>query len=110
MLHRSLHSCVVYKFSCAGCNSVYTGETTHQLSTRVCEHLYTDKNSHICKHLKNSSASKSLSIESCFKELDSASNYHNFKIKEALHIMWERPNLNKQLKHYNISLSFYYFV
>ena len=25
---RSLRSCVVYKFSCAGCNSVYTGETS----------------------------------------------------------------------------------
>ena len=51
-VHRSLRSCVVYKFSCAGCNSVYIGETTRHLSTRVREHLYTDKNSHIFKHLK----------------------------------------------------------
>ena len=28
------------------------------------------------------------------------------KIKEALHIMWERPNLNKQLQDYNVLLSF----
>ena len=28
------------------------------------------------------------------------------RIKEALHIMWERPNLNKQLNHYNVSLNF----
>ena len=53
-VHRSLRSCVVYKFSCAGCNSVYIGETTRHLSTRVREHLCTDKNSHIFKHLKNS--------------------------------------------------------
>ena len=109
MLHRSLRSCVVYTFSCAGCKSVYTGETTRHLSTRVREHLYTDKNSHIFKHLNNSPSSKSLCIESFFKVLDSANNYHNSKIKEALHIMWERPNLNKNLQYYNTSLSFYYY-
>ena len=32
-VHRSLRSRVVYKFSCAGCNSVYIGETTCHLST-----------------------------------------------------------------------------
>ena len=105
-VHRSLRSCVVYKFSCAGCNSVYIGETTRHLSTRVREHLCTDKNSHIFKHLKNSPTCKSLCNESCFKVLDSANNYHSLKIKEALHITWERPNLNKQVQHYNISLSF----
>ena len=72
----------------------------------VREHLYTDKNSPIFKHLKNSPSCKSLCNESCFKVLDSANNYHNLKVKEALHIMCERPNLNKQLQHYNISLSF----
>ena len=51
-MHRSLGSCVVYKFSCAGGNSVYIGETTRHLSTRVREQLYTDKNSHIFKNLK----------------------------------------------------------
>ena len=105
-VHRSIPSCVVYKFFCAGCNSVYIGERTRHLSTRVREHLYTDKNAHIVKHLKNSLSCKSLCNESCFEVLDSANNYHNLKVKEALHIMWERPNLNKQLQHYNISLSF----
>ena len=40
--------------------------------------------------------------------LDLVSTHHSLKIKEALHIMWERPNLNKQLQHYNVSLSFYH--
>ena len=40
---RSLRSYVVYKFKCAGCNSVYIGETSRHLSTRVREHLFTDK-------------------------------------------------------------------
>ena len=105
-LNTSLRSCIVYKFTCAGCNSVYIGETSRHLSTRVREHLFTDKNSHSFKHLKTSTPCKNLCSENCFKVLDSASNYHNLKIKEALHIMWERPSLNKQLQHYNISLSF----
>ena len=96
-MNKSLRSCVVYKSTCAGCNSVHIGETSCHLSTRVREHLFTDKNSHIFNHLKTSTPCKNLCSESCFKVLDSASTYHNFKIKEALHVMWERPNLNKQL-------------
>ena len=103
---RSLRSCVVYKFICAGCNSVYIGETSRHVSTRVREHLFTDKNSHIFKHLKSSSTCKDACGEGCFRVLDSASSHHNLRIKEALHIMWERPNLNKQLNHYNVSLNF----
>ena len=106
-VNKSLRSCVVYKLTCAGCNSVYIGETSRHLSKRVREHLFTDKNSHTFKHLKNSNPSKNHCSESCFKVLDSASTYHNLKIKEALHIIWKRPNLNKQLQHYNISLSLY---
>ena len=36
---RSLHSCVVYKFTCAWCNSRYVGEMYRHISTRVREHL-----------------------------------------------------------------------
>ena len=97
---------MVYKFTCAGCNSVYIGETSRHLSTRVREHLFTDKNSHIFKHLASSSSRKDACGEGCFRVLDSASSHHNLRIKEALYIMWERPNLNKQLNHYNVSLNF----
>ena len=48
---KTLPSNVVYKFTCTGCNSVYVGETSRHLSTRVREHLHTDKNSNIFKHL-----------------------------------------------------------
>ena len=44
---KTLRSNVVYKFNCAGCDSVYVGEISRHLSARVREHLYTDKNSNI---------------------------------------------------------------
>ena len=49
---RSLHSNVVYKFNCAECSSGYVGETSRHPSTRVCEHLSTDKNSNIFKQVR----------------------------------------------------------
>ena len=76
------------------------------ISTRVREHLFSDKNSHIYKHLKSSSACREACNENCFAVLDSAGTAYKRKIKEALHIMWEGPNLNKQLNYYNISLNF----
>ena len=103
---RSLRSRVVYKFTCAGCNSVYVGETCRHISTRVREHLCTDKNSHVYKHLQSYKTCKDSCDESCFKVIDSAKTYHQLKIKEALHILWEGPNLNKQVQHYNFSLTF----
>ena len=103
---RSLCSCVVYKFTCAGCNSLYVGETCRHISARIREHLFTNKNSHIFKHLKSSKACKDVCSDSCFKIIDSAKTKNQLKIKEALHILWEGPKLNKQVKHYNFSLTF----
>ena len=103
---RSLRSSVVYKFNCAECNSAYVGERSRHLSTRVREHLCTDKNSNIFKHLKSSDKCKKACNDSCFTILDSASTYHQRKIKEALHILCERPVLNKQVQHFDVSLSF----
>ena len=54
----SLRSLVVYKFSCVGCGACYVGETTRHFSTRVREHLFSDRNSHIYKHLKDSATAK----------------------------------------------------
>ena len=43
----------------------------------------------------------------CFTILDSAASKFQIKIKEALHIKWENPILNQQLRHLDLSLSFY---
>ena len=84
---RSLRSCVLYKFTCAGCNFVYVVETCRHISTRIHEHLFTDKNSHIYKRLQGSNACKDSCNDSCFKAIDSAKTYHQPRIKEALHIL-----------------------
>ena len=34
-----LNHCVVYKFTCGGCNSTYIGQTTRHIKTRFSEHL-----------------------------------------------------------------------
>ena len=42
----------------------------------------------------------------CFKVMDHATTKFQVKIKEALHISWEQPPLNKQLYHVYLTLSF----
>ena len=101
-----LRSRVIYKFSCAGCSACYIRETNRHFATRIREHLASDKNSHIFKHLRGSENCRSLCSEDCFKILDSAPTSFQLKIKEAMHILWEQPSLNSQVKHLNLSLSY----
>ena len=100
-----LRSCVVFKFSCAGCAACYVGETTRHFNTRVREHLETDRASHIFKHLESSSACRSACSRDNFAIIDQASSRFALKIKEALHIFWDKPTLNAQVKHVNLKLS-----
>ena len=101
-----LHSRVVYKFACAGCNACYVGETTQHFSTRVREHLVSDRASPIFKHLENSEHCRALCSVDCFHILDHASTTFQLKIKQAFHIRREQPSLNQQLHHVNLKLSF----
>ena len=100
---RSLCSSVVYEVTCAVCSSIYVGERCRHISTRIREHFGTDKNSHILNHLQSSKRCKDTSNDSCSKSIDTAKSYHQLKIKEAMHISWEGPDLNKQVQHYNFS-------
>ena len=88
---------VIYKFNCAGCKSVYIGETSRHLFTRVREHLHSDNNSHIFKHPKGFDKCGKFCIDKCFTVLDTARTYNQLKIKEALHILWEKPILNTSI-------------
>ena len=46
-----LKSFLVYKVTCASCNSSYIGETCRHFKTRIEEHIKKDNKSHILKHL-----------------------------------------------------------
>ena len=61
--------------------------------------MFSDCNSHVYKHLKDSESCRNLCSEACISILDSVPTVFQLKIKEALHIEWELPLLNKQLKH-----------
>ena len=102
---KSLKSFVVYKFVCPGCNACYIGETTRHLSTRIKEHLEMDKKFHTFAHLVNNETCKALNTENCFEIIDSAATPFRLKLKEAMHIIWKKPSLNKQQKHVSISIT-----
>ena len=96
----------IISLSCASCNSCYVGETSRHLSTRIREHLNRDRSSHIFQYLQQSEACRSSRSAECFKVIDHATTKFQVKIKEALHISWEQPSLNKQLYPVNLTLSF----
>ena len=67
-----------------------------------------DKNSHIFKHFSESPQScKSLYAPSCFTISDKANNPIDLKLKEALYINKNKPNLNKQVHRFNTFLALY---
>ena len=86
-----LRSRVVYKFACAGCNDCYVGETTRHFSTRVREHLVSDKASHIFKHRENSEHCRAWCSVDCFHILDHAPTM--FQLREKGHFIFKENNL-----------------
>ena len=102
---KSLKSFAVYKFVCPGYNACYIGETNRHLSTRIKEHLETGKKPHIFTHLVNNETCKALSTENCFEIVDFAATPFRLKLKEAMHVIWKKPSLNKQQKHVSISVT-----
>ena len=104
---RERRSRVIYKFTCACCNACYMGETLRHFSARVREHLSYDKSSHIFKHLQSSELCRQSCSADCFEILDSAPTKFQLKLKEAMYINWEKPNLNQQVHHVNPALTLY---
>ena len=101
-----MKSHIVYKFECVECNSTYVGFTTRYYQTRVKEHLETDKSSHIYKHLHKNEKCKQMCSENCFEILDRANSEYELRIKEAIYIRWQAPDINKQTKSYKLTLNF----
>ena len=96
---QGLCSRVVYKFSCAGCNSRPLATFVHVfVSTSCWTSLRMFKGT--CRACHDSCDTE------CFTILDSAASKFKIKIKEALHNKWESSILNEQLRHLDLSLSF----
>ena len=95
-----------YYFLCPGCMASYVDETTRNLMVRIEEHLKEGKGSIIFNHLKNSpKCKKKLCDKSSFKIIDHATSEFQLKIKEAIHIKWRKPTLNKQIKHIGLNMN-----
>ena len=99
-----LMSHVVYKFICPSCNAGYIGETARHLSTRAHEHMETDKNSSVYKHLRANPACKQSCDITSFSILDRATTAFQLQIKEALQIKKVAPVLNRQVRSYQVKL------
>ena len=76
------------------------------MKTRIEEHLGKDKKSHIYLHLQENLQCPEKDNSDCFEIIDRASSYYfRLQIKEALHINWKKPELNKQVTHVGITIS-----
>ena len=98
-------SFVVYLFRCPGCTASYIGETTRSLKVRIEEHLKEGKGSVIFNHLAKNPKCREMCNDSCFQVIDNATSEWQLKIKEAIHITWNKPTLNKQIKHIGLNIS-----
>ena len=95
---------VVYSFVCARCHSCYVGRTHIHFDTRCGQHIGTDKNSSIFKHLSSNKECKNACSKDSFKILDNAKTSYELALKEGMHIKWRKPNLNIQKRHEIIKL------
>ena len=72
---------------------------------RIDEHLSLGKGSVICDHLQWNLQCKEVCNKLPFEIIDQAKSEFQLKIKEAIHIEWEKPILNKQIKHIGLNIS-----
>ena len=94
-LPKEFLSFVIYHFQCAGCNSSYVGRTHCHNDKRVEQHLRTDFNSNVYKHINKNEICKN-SDKNSFKILDRGNTNYALAIKEGIHIKWRSPSLNTQ--------------
>lgn len=68
-----------------------------------------DRNSYSYQHLQPSQACHCLANRNCFSILDCTPNKQQLMLKEAMDIKWESNTLNRQLKHADLTVSFWYY-
>ena len=89
---------------CANCNVCYVGKTTRHFVTRINKHLQRDPKSDNFKHLQESRVCNSVCNKDCFSVIDQGTGQYQLKMKEKTHVKLFQLNLNKQVKHYTLSL------
>ena len=91
-----LRASLIYRFGCLDDPSnSYIGKTKRYLNKRIIEHQ--KPGSAIFGHLEKCSSCQNSEIEKSFTVLDKGNNDFELQILEALHIINQRPTLNKQL-------------
>ena len=100
---KALQSMVVYKYSCAGCNACYIGQTSRHLATRIAEHKGVYVRTGQPLSCPSFSAVRTHAADSGhgsgtfdgFEILAKASNRYDLGIMESLYIQRYMPSLNK---------------
>ena len=92
---QGLRSWVICKLLCAGCNASYICETSRHFSTRVHEHLVSDKASRVYQHIASSQACRESCSMECFTILDTTASGFQLKIKDAMYVKWEKLGYSK---------------
>ena len=86
---RDLRSHVVYEIKCIGCGSIYVGQTSRHVTTRITEHQ--KKDSQVGQHLVECRGATN-DIE--WKTLDACQTVEKLMIIEAIYISKLKPALN----------------
>ena len=97
-----LKSFLVYQFTCS---SSCIGKTCRPFKTKFEEHIKKNNKPHILKHLHSTATCFDSCKSICFKIIDKANIKFDLKIKEALHINWNKPNLNAQQNRLALTVS-----
>lgn len=92
--HVESRSLVVYKINCTQCDASYIGKTERILTHRISEHQKQPTSA--CHQHCQSNPGHRMDYEN-IEVLDSADNDFKLRIKEMLHIVRNKPELNKQL-------------
>ena len=89
-------SLVVYRIKCSkeGCNDTYIGKTQRILCHRIKEHQ--SQKSSACKQHEEKCAGHLMDYEN-IEILDQAESNFKLEMKELLHIVQQKPSLNRQL-------------
>ena len=77
-------------------SSSYTGKTCCPFKARINEHIKKNNKSHVFKHLHYNTVCFDSHNSLSFKITDKATSKFDLKIKEALHIICKKRNLNPQ--------------